>query len=92
MPLPHRKTLLLSLLALAAGVALWSLNQWYQDRYIRPFSETTVLFDAGTLRLPAELAGAGTVRVVHRGTRRARATSATSSTWPNCSNASPASR
>jgi len=65
MPLPRRKTVLLSLLVLAAGVALWSLNQWYQDRYIRPFSETTVLFDAGTLRLPAELAGAGSIRVVH---------------------------
>lgn len=63
--MPRRKPLVLSLVALACAVALWSLYQWYQARYIRPFSETTVLFDAAGLRLPAELAGPGRIRVVH---------------------------
>lgn len=65
MPLPRRKTVITSLLVLVAAAALWSLYQWYQARYIRPFSETTVLFDAAGLRLPAGLAGPGAIRVVH---------------------------
>lgn len=63
--MPSRKSLFLVLLALLAGLALWSLQQWYQERYIRPFSETAVLFEADTLRLPPTLAGAGAIRVVH---------------------------
>lgn len=63
--MPRRKTLVLSLLALVCAGALWSLYQWYQARYIRPFAEQTVLFDAAGLRLPAELAGPGEIRVVH---------------------------
>ena len=65
MPLPRRKTVITSLLVLVAAAALWSLYLWYQARYIRPFSETTVLFDAAGLRLPAGLAGPGAIRVVH---------------------------
>ena len=61
----RRQPLVLALLAVVCALALWSLYQWYQTRYIRPFSETTVLFDAGNLRLPAGLAGPGKIRVVH---------------------------
>ena len=65
MPLPRRQTVVTSLLVLVCAAALWGLYQWYQARYIRPFAESTVLFDAGTLRLPAGLAGPGAIRVVH---------------------------
>ncbi len=61
----RRRTLALSLLAVACAAALWSLYQWYQARYIRPFDTATVLFDASGLHLPAELAGPGPIRVVH---------------------------
>lgn len=63
--MPRRQSLALVLLALVCAFALWSLYQWYQTRYIRPFTETTVLFDGAGLRLPAELAGPGRIRVVH---------------------------
>lgn len=61
----RRKPLVLALLALVCALVLGGLYQWYQARYIRPFGETTVLFDAAALRLPAELAGPGRIRVVH---------------------------
>lgn len=61
----RRKTVFVSLFVLLWVIGLGSLYAWYQARYIRPFGESTVLFDAGTLRLPAELAGSGTIRVVH---------------------------
>ena len=60
-----RRSLVLSLLAVACAAALWGLYHWYQARYIRPFDTATVLFDASGLRLPAELAGPGAIRVVH---------------------------
>lgn len=63
--MPRRNSLALALLALLAAGALWSLKQWYQDRYVRPFGESTVLFDGAGLRLPAALAGPGRIRVVH---------------------------
>ncbi|SDT18387.1 DUF6436 domain-containing protein [Pseudomonas oryzae] len=63
--MPRRQSLVLALLAVVCAAVLWSLYQWYQARYIRPFSETTVLFDGAALRLPAELAGSGRIRVVH---------------------------
>ncbi|MCL7461305.1 DUF6436 domain-containing protein [Pseudomonas sp. NW5] len=65
MPSSRRKNLLIAVLALCWFVALGGLYAWYQSRYIRPFGETTVLFDAAALRLPAELAGPGNIRVVH---------------------------
>ena len=61
----RRKTVFVSLFVLLWVIGLGSLYAWYQARYIRPFGESTVLFDAGALRLPAELAGSGTIRVVH---------------------------
>ncbi len=42
-------------------VAFW----WFQARYIRPFEARTELFDGSQLRLPAELAGPGLIRLVH---------------------------
>ncbi|MCQ4348858.1 DUF6436 domain-containing protein [Pseudomonas stutzeri] len=63
--MPRRNSLALALLALLAAGALWSLKQWYQERYVRPFGESAVLFEASGLRLPAELAGPGDIRLVH---------------------------
>ncbi len=60
-----RKTLLASLLAIfwlgAMLVAFW----WFQARFIRPFEARTELFSGSELRLPAELAGPGPIRLVH---------------------------
>ncbi|AYC31054.1 thiol-disulfide isomerase [Pseudomonas cavernae] len=65
MPLPRRKTLFAGLLAvvwlLAMLVAFW----WFEGRYVRPFGTQTALFSGAQLRLPAELAGPGPIRVVH---------------------------
>lgn len=45
--------------------ALLSALWWYQNRYIRPFELRSELFSATHLRLPAELAGPGPVRMLH---------------------------
>lgn len=60
-----RKTLFASVL-----IAVWALGMvaafwWFQARYIRPFEERTALFSGAELRLPAELAGPGPIRLVH---------------------------
>lgn len=47
----------------AAG--LWAAYDWFQGRYIRPFSDQTALFAGDVLSLPAELAGPGRIRLVH---------------------------
>lgn len=65
MPRSHHKKLLAGLIA-----ALWVLTMvaafwWFEARYLRPFSERTALFDGSVLQLPAELAGPGTIRLVH---------------------------
>ncbi|HLD68554.1 MAG TPA: DUF6436 domain-containing protein [Pseudomonas sp.] len=65
MPLPSKKTLLASLLAVAWVLAMLAAYWWYQVRYIRPFSEQTALFSGEMLRLPDELAGPGPIRLVH---------------------------
>jgi len=65
MPLPSRKSLLVGLLVLAWLTAMASAFWWYQARYIRPFADTTALFSGDPLRLPAELAGPGPIRLVH---------------------------
>lgn len=61
----RRKTLLVSLVVIlwlaAMATALW----WFQTRYIRPFEPRTELFSGAELRLPAELAGPGAIRLVH---------------------------
>lgn len=62
---PSRKTLLACLLAILWASAMAGAYWWYQLRYIRSFSEQTALFSGAALRLPAELAGPGPIRVVH---------------------------
>ncbi|HDS1682820.1 TPA: thiol-disulfide isomerase [Pseudomonas putida] len=53
-------------IALVIGVAvLWQAYATFQSRYLRPFDNQTTLFDGSQLRLPAELAGPGPIRVVH---------------------------
>jgi len=61
----HRPTLLACLLALLCAVGLWAAYDWFQGRYIRPFSDQTALFAGDVLSLPAELAGPGRIRLVH---------------------------
>ncbi|NIF25663.1 thiol-disulfide isomerase [Pantoea sp. Tr-811] len=57
---------------LCAGLALvlctavlWQAYSTFQSRYLRPFDNQATLFDGSQLRLPAELAGPGPIRVVH---------------------------
>ncbi|PAU56085.1 DUF6436 domain-containing protein [Pseudomonas indica] len=65
MPLPRRKTILASLLAVVWLGAMLAAFWWYEARFIRPFSERTTLFAGDELRLPDELAGPGPIRLVH---------------------------
>ncbi|MBO2998082.1 hypothetical protein J5H41_22900, partial [Aeromonas dhakensis] len=62
---PRRKTLLVSLVGLLWAGGLLAAYWWFEIRYIRPFSEQTTLFSGDSLRLPAELAGPGAIRLVH---------------------------
>lgn len=41
--------------------ALW----WFQGQYVRSFDEQTVIFSSQGLSLPPEIAGQGTIRLVH---------------------------
>lgn len=61
----QRKTLLAGVLAMLWLGAMLAAYWWFQARYIRPFEARTELFDGTRLRLPAELAGPGPIRVVH---------------------------
>ena len=65
MPLPSRKTLLACTLALLWTAAMAGAYWWYQLRYIRSFDQQATLFSGEILRLPAELAGPGPIRLVH---------------------------
>ena len=65
MPLPSRKTILVSLLVVLWAAAMAGAYWWYQLRYIRAFSEQTALFSGERLQLPADLAGPGPIRLVH---------------------------
>ncbi|MFJ4395217.1 DUF6436 domain-containing protein [Pseudomonas sp. NPDC089396] len=57
---------ILTTLALLLGAAvLWQAYSSFQSRYLRPFDNQTTFFDGSQLRLPAELAGPGPIRVVH---------------------------
>lgn len=66
MPRPY-KTLLAGLLIAVWASAMLAAYWWYEARYLRSFSETpqTALFYGEQLRLPAELAGPGPIRLVH---------------------------
>ncbi len=61
----HRKILLYSLAGLVWLVAMFAAYSWFHDRYLRPFADRALLFEAGELRLPEALAGPGEIRLVH---------------------------
>src|SRR3546814_20575515 len=61
----HRTTLLASLLALGCAAVLWIAYDWFQERFVRAFSEHTAVFSGDPLRLPNDLAGPGPIPLVH---------------------------
>ena len=65
MHLPSRKTLLACTIALLWAASMAGAYWWYQLRYIRTFSPQATLCSGNILRLPAELAGPGPIRLVH---------------------------
>lgn len=65
MPVPTLKTWLAWLLVLTCAVGVWAAYHWFEGRYIRAFNDQTVLFAGDVLALPADLSGAGPIRVVH---------------------------
>lgn len=65
MPRLRRSTLLISVVALLCAAALWLAYDWFQGRYVRTFDQHATLFAGDSLRLPAELAGPGPIRMVH---------------------------
>ncbi|MES2817482.1 MAG: DUF6436 domain-containing protein [Pseudomonadota bacterium] len=65
MPRLSRKTLFASLLALVWLLGMLAALWWYQMRYIRAFDEQVAQFSGAELRLPADLAGPGPIRLVH---------------------------
>lgn len=62
---PSRKTLLASLIAMLSLAALLTAWWWFEARYLRAFDDRATLFSGAELRLPAELAGPGPIRLVH---------------------------
>lgn len=62
---PNRKTLLASLIALIWIAVMLAAFWWFEARYVRTFDQQTALFAGAELRLPAELAGPGQIRLVH---------------------------
>jgi hypothetical protein len=65
MKLIRRNTLVAWLLALVCAAGLWVAYDWFQGRYLRPFSGQAALFAGDVLSLPAQLAGPGRIRLVH---------------------------
>lgn len=65
MPTRSIKMLLGTLMAVLCAAVVWWAYDSFQSRYLRPFDNQTTLFDGSPLRLPAELAGPGPIRVVH---------------------------
>lgn len=65
MTLPTRNTLLAALLIALWAIAMLTAYWWYEARYLRSFSDQTALFYGEQLRLPDELAGPGSIRLVH---------------------------
>lgn len=60
-----RNKILTFLLLLLVLLALLAALFWHQNRYVRPFDASIVLFDSAALRLPDHLAGEGPIRLVH---------------------------
>ncbi len=65
MPAPRRKIIIASIAAVAVIIALLSAFLWFEARYLRAFSERTAVFTGTDIRLPAEIAGPGPIRLVH---------------------------
>ncbi|MET0125167.1 MAG: DUF6436 domain-containing protein [Pseudomonas caspiana] len=61
----RRNTLVAGLIAILCAGLLWVGYDWFQGRYLRPFSDQVAFFAGDSLRLPDELAGTGRVRLVH---------------------------
>ncbi|MCY1274506.1 hypothetical protein D9M68_306930 [compost metagenome] len=59
------KTLITSFALLACVGAIMLALRWYESRYVRPFNAQATVFSGEQLRLPAELAGPGPIRLVH---------------------------
>lgn len=59
------RQLSVALVLVLCAVVLWLAYSSFQARYLRPFATQATLFDGSQLRLPAELAGPGPIRVVH---------------------------
>ncbi|AYF89069.1 MULTISPECIES: DUF6436 domain-containing protein [unclassified Pseudomonas] len=59
------RTLITSLALLACVGAILLALRWYESRYVRPFNTQATVFSGEQLRLPAELAGPGPIRLVH---------------------------
>ena len=62
---PSRTTLLTSLFIVLWGAAMAGAYWWYQLQYVRAFSPQATVFTGDGLRLPANLAGPGPIRIVH---------------------------
>lgn len=61
-----RRSLLFSgLVTVLCAAFLWIGYDWFQSRYLRPFSDQTAIFAGDMLSLPDELAGPGRIRLVH---------------------------
>ena len=61
----RRNTMVYTLIALTCAGLLWAGYDWFQSRYLRPFSDQTVFFPGDALALPAGMAGPGRIRLVH---------------------------
>lgn len=62
---PYRTALFASLILIICAGMLWAAYDWFQGRYLRAFSEHTAVFSGDPLKLPANLAGPGPIRLVH---------------------------
>ena len=62
---PYRTALFASLIVVICTGVLWAAYDWFQGHYLRAFSEHTAVFSGDPLKLPAELAGPGPIRLVH---------------------------
>lgn len=65
MPRLSRKTLLACVITGLCAIILLLAFGWFEARYVRSFSERTALFSGDQLRLPADIAGPGAIRMVH---------------------------
>lgn len=62
---PHQRILLNTLAVVVCATLFWAGYDWFQNRYLRPFSHKTAFFAGDVLSLPKDLAGPGRIRFVH---------------------------